>query len=65
MQYGFRPADPNVAITSDDADNPFKKYAPNGVQVAIAQQAEVPSAEVVNSLLELWKNRIKLTSRRV
>lgn len=59
LQYGFRPADPSVAITSDDAGNPFKKFAPNGVQIAIAQQAEVPSAEVVNSLLELWKNRIK------
>ena len=59
LQYGFRPADPNVAITSDDAGNPFKKYAPNGVQVAIAQQAEGPSAEVVSSLLELWENRIK------
>ena len=59
LQYGFRPADPNVAITSDDASNPFKKYAPNGVQIAIAQQAEVPSAEVVSSLLKLWENRIK------
>jgi len=59
LQYGFRPADPNIAITSDDAGNPFKKYAPNGVQVAIAQQAEVPSAEVVSSLLKLWENRIK------
>lgn len=59
LQYGFRPADPNVAITSDDSSNPFKKYVANGVQVNIAQQAEVPSAEVVNSLLELWKNKIK------
>ena len=59
LQYGFRPADPNVAITSDDPNNPFKKYAPNGVQPAIAQQAEAPSADVVNSLLELWKNKIK------
>jgi hypothetical protein len=59
LQYGFRPADPNVAITSDDPSNPFKKYAANGVQVAIAQQAEVPSNEVVNSLLQLWNNQIK------
>jgi hypothetical protein len=59
LQYGFRPADPNVAITSDDPSNPFKKYTANGVQVNIAQQAEAPSAEVVNNLLELWKNEIK------
>jgi hypothetical protein len=55
LQYGFRPANPNVAITSDDSSNPFKKYAANGVQIVIAQQAEAPSNEVVNSLLELWK----------
>ncbi len=59
LQYGFRPADPNVTITNDDPNNPFRKYAPNGVEIAIAQQAEVPSADVVNSLLELWKNQIK------
>jgi ABC-type Fe3+ transport system substrate-binding protein len=57
LQYGFRPVDPNVAITSDDPNNPFKKYASNGVQESIAQQAEVPSAEVLNSLLEVWKSR--------
>jgi ABC-type sulfate transport system substrate-binding protein len=59
LQYGFRPTDPNVAITSADPSNPFTKYASNGVQITIAQQAEAPSAEVVNSLLELWKNKIK------
>ena len=59
LQHGFRPSDPNIAITSDDAGNPFKKYEPNGVQVAIAQQAETPPADVLNSLLELWKNTIR------
>jgi ABC-type Fe3+ transport system substrate-binding protein len=59
LQYGFRPSDPNVAITGDDSGNPFKKYADNGVQAAIAQQAEVPPADVVNSLLELWRSQHK------
>jgi hypothetical protein len=59
LQYGFRLIDPNIAITSDDAGNPFKTYAPNGVRIEIAQQAETPSAEAVNALLELWKNKIK------
>ena len=57
LRYGFRPADPNVAITSDDPDNPFKKYVANGVQIQIAQQAEVPPIEVVSSLLDVWRNR--------
>ena len=58
LQYGFRPTDPNVAIAGDEASNPFKKYAPNGARVDLAQQAETPSAQVVSALLELWKNRI-------
>jgi hypothetical protein len=57
LQYGFRPADPNVAITSDDPGNPFKKHAANGVQIQVAQQAEVPPADVVSSLLDVWRNR--------
>jgi hypothetical protein len=59
LQYGFRPSDPGVDINSADASNPFKKYQPNGVQIAIAQQAETPPAEVVHSLLDLWNNKIK------
>jgi hypothetical protein len=59
LQYGFRPSDPSVDINSADASNPFRKYQPNGVQAEIAQQAETPPAEVVNSLLELWNTKIK------
>jgi hypothetical protein len=58
LQYGLRPADPNVAITSDDPSNPFTKYASNGAQVPITQPAETPSAEVTRGLLDLW-NRIR------
>lgn len=59
LQYGFRPTDPNVAITSDQADNPFTKYASNGIQIALPPPAGIPSPEVVNSLLELWSTRFK------
>jgi hypothetical protein len=58
LQYGFRPTDPSVTIASDEANNPFKTYASNGVRIEISQQVETPSAEVVNGLLDLWKNRI-------
>jgi hypothetical protein len=58
LQYGFRPSDPGVAITSGDANNPFNKYQQNGVQVSIAQQAEVPPTDAINALLALW-NKIK------
>jgi len=55
LQYGFRPSDPNVSITAGDPHNPFVKYAPNGVQAAIAGQAEVPPADVLNALVQLWQ----------
>ena len=59
LQYGFRPSDPNVAITGDDPGNPFNKYADNGVQTTIAQHAEAPPADVMNNLLELWRTQHK------
>jgi ABC-type Fe3+ transport system substrate-binding protein len=59
LQYGFRPSDPNVAITNDDASNPFKKYAANGIQIALPPQAAATSAEVTTGLLELWRSRFK------
>lgn len=58
-QYGFRPVDPNVSIAAADADNPFTKYAANGVQASIARQVEPPAPEVLNALLQLWENRLK------
>jgi hypothetical protein len=58
LQYGFRPTDPSVAIAGDEADNPFKMYAPNGARIEIVQQAETPSAEVVNGLLDVWRSQI-------
>jgi hypothetical protein len=59
LQYGFRPAEPSVAIAGDGASNPFKKYAGSGVQIQIAQPAQVPPAEVVRSLLDVWKSQYK------
>jgi hypothetical protein len=55
LQYGFRPADPGVAITASDPNNPFNKYKPYGVQVDINQTVEVPPADVLNTLIELWR----------
>lgn len=57
LQYGFRPVDSSVSIGSSDPNNPFIKYAANGVQAAIAQQAELPPADVLNALLQLWQSK--------
>jgi hypothetical protein len=58
LGYGFRPADPNVAVITSDPSNPFKKYEQYGVKVDIAQQVEMPSGDVIATLLELWRRQI-------
>ncbi|MEO7909798.1 MAG: substrate-binding domain-containing protein, partial [Roseiflexaceae bacterium] len=60
LQYGFRPSDANVNLNGgDEKSNPFKKYAPNGAQIAITPLADVPPADVINALLEVWKTQTK------
>jgi ABC-type sulfate transport system substrate-binding protein len=60
LQYGFRPSDPNVDINGGDAaSNPFKKYSPNGAQVAITPLADIPPADAITALLEVWKTQTK------
>ncbi len=54
LAFGFRPADPAVAIKSDAADNPFKRLAPFGLRVEIPPAAAAPEGAVVRNLLTLW-----------
>jgi len=56
--YGFRPIDPDVPVLTNDPDNPFNKYRDSGAQVAIAQQVETPSAEVIATLLDFWRRQV-------
>jgi ABC-type Fe3+ transport system substrate-binding protein len=53
VEYGFRPA--NTAVALDVEGNPFTRYAERGVQLDIAQSVEVPPAQVLNELLDLWR----------
>src|SRR6266542_688314 len=59
LQFGFRPTDPNVSISTGDQNNPFTQYAPNGEQATIAEQVEVPSADVLNALIQLWQTKFR------
>jgi ABC-type Fe3+ transport system substrate-binding protein len=58
-QYGFRPANLQVAIDPNDANNPFVRYASFGINYDIAEQVAVPPADVLNTLIELWRRQIK------
>jgi hypothetical protein len=64
LQFGFRPADPNVPLISGDPTNPFNRYAAYGVQIDILQQVENPSTETLNTLLDLWRRRIAAHAAR-
>lgn len=58
LQAGFRPANPEVAVIDTDPNNPFNRFAAYGVQVDIQQQVQVPPADVINTLIDLWRRRI-------
>lgn len=58
LQYGFRPADPGVSVVTNDANNPFNRYAAYGVQIDIAQQVETPPGDTITTLLDIWRRRI-------
>jgi hypothetical protein len=57
-QHGFRPVDAGASIEANDGNNPFVKYQPNGVQLAIAGQAAIPPPDVMRALLEMWQTKI-------
>ncbi len=58
LQYGFRPADSNVSITNNSPNNPFTKYASNGIRADVGNQVATPSGEVLNALLAVWQREI-------
>lgn len=58
LQYGFRPANAQVPVISNDANNPFNALQSSGLQVDISQQVTVPPADVLNTLLDLWRRTV-------
>jgi hypothetical protein len=54
LAYGFRPADPAVAIRSSDPANPFVRGAAHGVQLDLPPIARTPDAALVRNLIAMW-----------
>jgi ABC-type Fe3+ transport system substrate-binding protein len=52
--HGFRPADPSVPLAGDDPASPFNRYQANGLRADIRQQVELPAADVLAALLDVW-----------
>ena len=59
LTWGFRPADPGVPLKTNDPNNPFTKYAAQGVRVEIPPVASPPDAPVVQNLLTMWTRVVK------
>jgi ABC-type Fe3+ transport system substrate-binding protein len=57
--YGYRPVNLQVPIDPNDPNNPFSRYASYGITYDIAEQVEVPPAEVLNTLIEFWRREIR------
>jgi ABC-type Fe3+ transport system substrate-binding protein len=56
LRFGLRPANPDVPILTNDADNPFNKYKDNGFEAAIGRTSLVPApkGEVLTALQDLF-----------
>ena len=52
LDYGFRPG--NAAVPVKGPDSPFSRFAEYGLKVEVPEMCEVPSAEVVENLQQLW-----------
>ncbi len=57
-QYGFRPANIAVPVLTDDPANPLNRYRAYGAQKETPPSVETPSADVVTTLLDLWRRQI-------
>jgi ABC-type Fe3+ transport system substrate-binding protein len=52
LKYGFRPVEPTIPL--DQADSLFNRYKANGLTINLPPQVEVPSGDVLNTLLDFW-----------
>jgi ABC-type Fe3+ transport system substrate-binding protein len=56
IEYGFRPASSRVSVSS--SDSPFVRYAEYNVRAEdLPPQIDIPDAEVLHGLLDLWRRR--------
>lgn len=56
LKVGFRPANPDVVVTSSDPENPFNKYKGQGLQARIPRQvlADAPPGDVLYLLQRVF-----------
>jgi ABC-type Fe3+ transport system substrate-binding protein len=63
LEFGFRPANPEVKVVTDDPANPWNRLKPFGVRVDVPAVADPPSGEVTRLLLETWRRVVETQIR--
>jgi ABC-type sulfate transport system substrate-binding protein len=59
LAYGFRPADTSIRIITEDAQNPFTRFAGNGLTVDLPPAAEMPEPPVIRNLMTMWTRMMR------
>jgi Ca-activated chloride channel family protein len=54
LSFGFRPADPAIAVKGTDPSNPFARLAAAGARVDIPPAVVPPDPAVVREALRVW-----------
>jgi ABC-type Fe3+ transport system substrate-binding protein len=57
LDHGFRPVVSGIPL--DQAGSPFVEYQGNGIQVGIPPEVEIPTGNVLDTLLNFWSRNIQ------
>jgi hypothetical protein len=57
--YGFRPAEPSVALRTDDPKSPFVRLASKGIRLDVPPASARPDLATVRALLGTWTHVMK------
>ena len=63
MDFGFRPANPEVKVLSPNPANPWNRLKAAGIRVDVPPVADPPSGEVTRLLLETWRRVVEAPGR--
>jgi ABC-type Fe3+ transport system substrate-binding protein len=63
LAFGFRPANPDVKVVTDDPASPWNRLKPYGIRLDVPAVAEAPSGEVTRLLLETWRRVVDTAPR--
>jgi ABC-type sulfate transport system substrate-binding protein len=54
LVFGFRPANTSIDVITQDAQNPFVRFAGHGVTVDVPPAVDMPGGPVLRDLMSQW-----------